>query len=322
MSQKNALAKRENEGFQLIEGGKDTKIKKDGIPKLTQSNKIDGRDSKVYPIKNPEQLKQFILYFQNALEDELKNYKNGSKQKWKLYNSARNYFMIIVGLNTAYRISDIVSMCWKDFLNDYGEFTCGQRKKEIKTGKYRNVEFKEEVEQAFIKFKEIVELIEFNTEGNTHIFRTRQSETMTTANAYKIIKDAAKEIGIKQNIGTHSLRKTFVYWSLISHKEDVMYLTTIQEILNHSSPTITLRYAGIEDDERQKVYEDIGEVYRKIINDDYENKHKNVVRVSMDCLWDIIKYVYQTGSADHEAPMDVHVENMETFRELLEEYLV
>ncbi|MBA2874671.1 tyrosine-type recombinase/integrase [Thermaerobacillus caldiproteolyticus] len=54
---------------------------------------------------------------------------------------------------------------------------------------------------------------------------------------------AANKIGISE-IGTHTLRKTFGY-HFYQRTKDVALL---QEILNHSSPSITLRYIGINQD--------------------------------------------------------------------------
>lgn len=48
----------------------------------------------------------------------------------------------------------------------------------------------------------------------------------------------------KSRIGTHTLRKTFGY-HFYKEKKDIALL---QSILNHSSPSVTLRYIGINQD--------------------------------------------------------------------------
>lgn len=62
---------------------------------------------------------------------------------------------------------------------------------------------------------------------------------------------AARMVGIKGKIGTHTLRKTFGCHFYQQYNDIVM----LQKIFNHSTPSITLRYIGIEQ-------EDIDEVYR------------------------------------------------------------
>ena len=46
------------------------------------------------------------------------------------------------------------------------------------------------------------------------------------------------------NVGTHTMRKTFGY----HHYQQFKDVAILQYILNHSSPSITLRYIGIEQD--------------------------------------------------------------------------
>ena len=68
--------------------------------------------------------------------------------------------------------------------------------------------------------------------------------------AYKILNDAASKIGLSE-IGTHSLRKTFGYWHYQQYKD----IALLQELFNHSSPSITLRYIGINQDIMDKTIE-------------------------------------------------------------------
>ena len=71
--------------------------------------------------------------------------------------------------------------------------------------------------------------------------------------AYYILNRGAKAVGIKEPIGTHTLRKTFAYWA---YKQGTS-LELIQKILNHSSASVTLRYIGITQDQIDAVYENM-----------------------------------------------------------------
>ena len=68
--------------------------------------------------------------------------------------------------------------------------------------------------------------------------------------AYKIINAAAREIGIKETIGTHTLRKTFGYHA---YKSGIA-IEVLQKLFDHSTPGITLRYIGITQDDLDDVY--------------------------------------------------------------------
>lgn len=68
---------------------------------------------------------------------------------------------------------------------------------------------------------------------------------MDRITAYRIINKACKLANIDANVGTHTLRKTFGYFYYKKYNNIIM----LQKIFNHSTPNITLRYIGIEQDE-------------------------------------------------------------------------
>lgn len=78
-----------------------------------------------------------------------------------------------------------------------------------------------------------------------------QNEHITRVQAYRLLNIVAKKIGLEE-IGTHTLRKTFGYWFYKKTKDIVM----LQKLFNHSSPSITLAYIGIEQDEIDEAYDD------------------------------------------------------------------
>lgn len=65
----------------------------------------------------------------------------------------------------------------------------------------------------------------------------------------KMFHAAALSIGIMERIGTHTLRKTN-YWAY----QFGVNVTRIQKPLNHSTPSITLAYIGITQEELDNVY--------------------------------------------------------------------
>ena len=87
---------------------------------------------------------------------------------------------------------------------------------------------------------------------NEPLFKTVFQNRLERVAAYGIIKSACKEAGIEEHIGTHTLRKTFGY----HHYKKFQDVAMLQKIFNHSSPQITLRYIGIEQDQIDKSYTD------------------------------------------------------------------
>lgn len=69
--------------------------------------------------------------------------------------------------------------------------------------------------------------------------------------AYKILREAADYVSL-EGIGTHTLRKTFGYHFYKQYKDPAL----LQEIFNHSSEDITLRYIGVNQDMMDKAIKD------------------------------------------------------------------
>lgn len=69
--------------------------------------------------------------------------------------------------------------------------------------------------------------------------------------AYKINRDAAKEQNLEE-IGTHSMRKTFGYRLYLETKDKAL----IMDHFNHSEEKVTLRYVGLLQDTLDDALED------------------------------------------------------------------
>jgi len=171
--------------------------------------------------------------------ESIKSMEKIQEMKQILSKKPRNALLFSFGINSGLRIADILSLDVKDLKDkDYIEL------QEKKTNKYKkspiNENLKTEIEE-FIKDKS----------DNIPLFYTQKHCRLDRAQAYRIINKAARMVGIKARIGTHTLRKTFGYHFYQQYDDIVM----LQKIFNHSSTSITLRYIGIEQ-------EDIDEVYR------------------------------------------------------------
>lgn len=144
----------------------------------------------------------------------------------------RDYVMLMMGLYTALRISDILRIRVEDIKKDYITI------REKKTSKLRRIYLNHELKKVlvdYIKDKEPHEFLIKSREGT--------NRPITRARAYDILREAAQEVGL-DSIGTHSLRKTFGYWAY----KDTKDVAALQKLFNHSSPEETLRYIGIEQD--------------------------------------------------------------------------
>lgn len=166
--------------------------------------------------------------------------------------NTRNYTLVVLGLNTALRISDMLSLTWGDVF-DFQEntFRAHVYIKEKKTGKSKKFLLNASALEALRRLKKELGHISIPD----YIFKSRegQNKPITRYMAIKIIKGACEAVGIKEHIGCHSLRKTFGYHSW---KKGVP-IPMLMELFNHSNQSITKIYLGINQD-------DIDDVYRLI----------------------------------------------------------
>ncbi|MFL0198714.1 tyrosine-type recombinase/integrase [Clostridium sp. WILCCON 0269] len=174
--------------------------------------------------------------------NDLKKYLIGS-------GNMRNYALIVLGLNSALRISDILSLAWGDVFDfEENQFKTHVYVKEKKTGKIKKFLLNKNAVEALLKLKKKLGHIS----DKEYIFKSREGENrpITRYMAIKIIKGTCEAVGIKEHIGCHSLRKTFGYHSW---KKGVP-IPILMELYNHSNQAITKLYLGINQDDIDDVY--------------------------------------------------------------------
>ncbi len=88
-----------------------------------------------------------------------------------------------------------------------------------------------------------------------YVFKSREGENkpITRQQVLNILKKAAEAVGIKENVGTHTLRKTWGYYAWKSGYNPAL----IMETLNHSNLSVTKRCLGIRQDEINDLYDNL-----------------------------------------------------------------
>jgi integrase len=155
--------------------------------------------------------------------------------------SYRNYFLFLFGINIGLRISDILKLKVKDVKNK--SHVVIKESKTMKVKRFKiNKSLQEEIEEYIFDMKDEDYLFPSRTGKN--------SQPLSRFMAYRILNDTAQKVELEE-IGTHTLRKTFGY-HFYKQTKDVALL---QNIFNHSAPSITLRYIGINQDIIDKAIE-------------------------------------------------------------------
>lgn len=183
---------------------------------------------------------------------DLENFKNYYKEIKPNY---RNRLLIISGLNTALRISDILSLKWKNIY----DFEKKMYKNHIfiieqKTEKMSQIYINSNVLDALKGYKEYLELKKQIITPETYLFKhSNKNVPITRSQAFRIVKEAADYYSISGVISCHSLRKTFGYHAWKQGASPALLVT----IFNHSSFNITKRYLGIEQDDKDQIFKKI-----------------------------------------------------------------
>lgn len=154
----------------------------------------------------------------------------------------RDYLLFMCGIYTGLRISDILKLRVKDVKNkDFISL------KEKKTGKQKIIKINPILKRAFKKYLS-------DREPNEYLIKSREgyNKPIKRNRAYQIIKELGLMFGI-ENLGTHTMRKTFGYHYYKKSKD----IATLQKIFNHSSPQITMHYIGVIQDDLNKAYCDL-----------------------------------------------------------------
>lgn len=91
-----------------------------------------------------------------------------------------------------------------------------------------------------------------------YLFPSREGGAIQVGTFRKVLKESAAACGLKQNIGTHTCRKTWGWHQYKYNSEKAnLDITMLQRAFGHSSPEVTLRYLGITDEEDKALYKNM-----------------------------------------------------------------
>jgi integrase len=161
----------------------------------------------------------------------------------------RNHALIVLGIHTALRISDLLKLTWGDI------YDFKQKKPyrvveltEAKTGKRKSIALNADALQALCLL--LCDMPKVSPRQFVFSSQKTKLAPITRVQAYRIIKDGARAMNLPENISCHSLRKTFGYHAWKGN----IPLPVIMDIYNHSSFSATKHYLGVGQEERDKVY--------------------------------------------------------------------
>ncbi|MFD2656419.1 tyrosine-type recombinase/integrase [Gracilibacillus thailandensis] len=159
--------------------------------------------------------------------------------------SFRDYLLFVFEINTGLRINELlaikVEQVWdgetpREFIESTSDKT---------SSIYLNTKIRSAIKQY---------MLQSTLSSEDYLFITKNGTSpITRQQAYRIINKAAREIGIHDKIGIHTLRKTFGYHA---YKKGIA-ISLIRDIYGHSSTSETLHYIGIDKKESTTIKVDV-----------------------------------------------------------------
>lgn len=190
-----------------------------------------GANGTVDPIRNKEDILKIAQYFYDK-------------------HQLRNALMFLIGCSVGLRGVDLCKTKVGDITAD-GRYHL----KEQKTGKYRTVVLND---LAMKCYRELVASIPNHTE-ETQLFLSQkgENESISRHSFGRILRNAGKDLNLPYKLGTHSMRKTFGYHLFMDNQQSPEILAYLQAMFNHTNSGVTLRYIGLDEEKKNKLYENL-----------------------------------------------------------------
>jgi len=158
-----------------------------------------------------------------------------------------------VGVNTALRISDLLALTMKD-VRSLNPEEPALNVTEQKTGKHRKIVVNRTalgvMQRRLAKYPDHKWLFQ-SVAANRK--RRELPKPINRRSVSRVFEKVGQKVAPKVALGTHSMRKTRGYAMYKAGRS----IESIAKVFNHSSPTVTMRYIGL-------VQQDIDESYTEL----------------------------------------------------------
>lgn len=159
--------------------------------------------------------------------------------------SVRDWMMWTIGVSLGLRVSDLLSLKWRNVIED-DKITIRKRIEiyEKKTGKLNNLLITEAVKKAISRY---LVSIKYTFDLDGYLFASKKTGgKMYEEHGWRILSRAGRAVGLPIVIGSHTMRKSFANIAACVDKSsvDMNSITKVQGLLNHSDQRVTMKYLG------------------------------------------------------------------------------
>ena len=184
--------------------------------------------------------------------DPIKDIRSIKSIKKLLAENYRDLAIFTVGINTALRASDLIKLTFKEVKDKIaGE---DLRVIEKKTGNVRTLTLNAQAVDAIGNLITFGEDNGIYTSDDEYLFQSRKGgNALTVPSINRLVKGWCRDLNLKGNFGSHTLRKTFGYHKRVTFNHGI---ESIMKAYGHSSQQQTLTYICVQEDEIRDIYMD------------------------------------------------------------------
>lgn len=185
----------------------------------------------------------------------------------------RDAVLLVLGFNLGLRISDLLTIRYKDIFEDKGKLRdyiviTEQKTKNTKSMSVPRVLYLNEAARkaAMLMFNtkkkedpsfSLDEYI-FVGEAPHKAYVGGFRKSLNKSNAYRMIKSVGRANGVMSRLSTHTMRKTFGYFVTEKlpdqMKKNGSSALILQKIFHHSNMSTTMRYIGVDESDERSAY--------------------------------------------------------------------
>ena len=177
--------------------------------------------------------------------EPIKRLKDIKAIKKMLAGRPRDLALFVLGINTNLRASDLL----RNKVAQVKDLKPGDEIeiKEKKTGKLRRITLNKAAVtaiQAALKATAYAD--------DDYLFKSAKGPVLTVPSVHRLVKGWCRDINLKGNYGSHTLRKTWGYHQRVTFG---VGLPELMVAFNHSTQRQTLDYLCVQPDEIRSIYE-------------------------------------------------------------------
>lgn len=168
-----------------------------------------------------------------------------AKVKSLLVRQPRNLCLFTIGINTAYRASELLSL----HVGDVAHLKVGDSIdiKQLKNQKYRRATLNGEAYRALQSWLDVHP----DPKADVPLFRSQKGGALSVSAVNQLVKKWCRTIELQGNYGSHSMRKSWGYHQRMQLDTPVALL---MRAYGHATEMQTLEYLCIQPEELKSLY--------------------------------------------------------------------